>query len=155
MNWMMKPMQSRLDPSLLPPEELDRLAEMVFEEERPALIGREGVRIDLPDPIFHLLVRTVRAMQEGKCVFLLPEDETFTTQAAASYLGMSRQFLVNLLDQGAIPHHRVGTHRKVYFKDLLAYQKQRDQQRRKDLDQLFEEVEAVGVYDAQPPEDEG
>ena len=113
MNWMMKLTQSRLDPSLLPPEDLDRLAEMVFEEERPALIGREGVRIDLPDPIFHLLVRTVRAMQEGKCVFLLPEDETFTTQAAASYLGMSRQFLVNLLDQGASPHHRVGTHRMV------------------------------------------
>lgn len=155
MNWMMKFAQSRLDPSLLSPQELDRLAEMVFEEERPALVGREGVRIDLPDPIFHLLVRTVRAMQEGKCIFLLPEDETFTTQAAASYLGMSRQFLVNLLDRGMIAHHRVGTHRKVYFKDLLLYQRQRDQQRHRDLDQLFEKVEAAGVYDEQPREDEG
>ena len=154
MSWMMKLAQSRLDPSLVSPGELDRLAEMVFQDERPALIGREGVRIDLPDPIFHLLVRTVRAMQEGKSIVLLPEDETFTTQAAASFLGMSRQFLVNLLDQGAIPHHHVGTHRKVYFKDLLAYQKQRDQQRRKDLDQLFEKAEAAGVYDAQPSEDE-
>lgn len=152
---MMKLTQPRLDPSLLSPEELDRLAEMVFEEERPALVGREGVRIDLPNPIFHALVETVRALQEGKCVFILPEDETFTTQAAADYLGTSRQFLVNLLDQDVIPHHRVGTHRKVYFKDLLAYQKKRDQQRRKDLDQLFEKVEAAGVYDALPPENEG
>ena len=129
---------------------------MVFEEERPALVGREGIRIDLPDPIFHLLVRTVRAMQEGKSIVLLPEDETFTTQAAASFLGVSRQFLVNLLDKGTIPHHRVGSHRRVYFKDLLVFQKRRDQERRTTLNKLFDKVEATGVYDAElSTEDEG
>lgn len=140
--------ESRLDPSLLTPGELDRLAEMVFEEERPALVGREGVRIDLPDPIFHLLVRTVRMMQQGKAMVLMPEDETFTTQAAANFLGMSRQFLVDLLDAGKIPHHRVGAHRRVYFKDLLAYQKQRDRERREGMDRVFTEADKAGVYDA-------
>lgn len=147
--------ESRLDPSLLTPDELDRLAEMVFEEERPALVGREGVRIELPDPIFHLLVRTVRMMQQGKAMVLMPEDETFTTQAAANFLGMSRQFLVDLLDAGKIPHHRVGAHRRVYFKDLLAYQKQRDHERREAMDRVFTEADKAGVYDAAlPTEDE-
>ena len=114
-----------------------------------------GVRIDLPDPIFHLLVRTVRMMQEGKAVVLMPEDETFTTQAAANFLGMSRQFLVDLLDAGKIPHHRVGAHRRVYFKDLLAYQKQRDRERREAMDRVFTEVDKAEVYDAAlPTEDE-
>src|SRR5438876_11096745 len=99
--------ENRIDPSRLTPEELDRLAGMVIEDDRPALVGREGVRLELPDPIFHLLVRVIRTMREGRAIVLMPEDETFTTQAAASFLGMSRQFLVNLLERGEISFHRV------------------------------------------------
>jgi len=46
----MKLAENRFDPALIDPGELQKL-EIVFEKERPALIGREGVRIDLPDPI--------------------------------------------------------------------------------------------------------
>jgi len=70
---------NRIDPSRVSPEELDRLADMVIEEERPALIARDGVRLELPDPIFHLLVRIIRMMREGRAIVLLPEDETCTT----------------------------------------------------------------------------
>jgi excisionase family DNA binding protein len=147
--------ESRLDPSLFSPDELDRLAELVFEDERPALVGCKGVRIDLPEPIFQLLVRSVRMIQQGKAIVLMPEDEAFTTQAAANFLGMSRQFLVNLLEAGKIPYHRVGTHRRVYFKDLLAYQKQRDFERRQALERVFIEADKAGVYDVTlPAEDE-
>ena len=62
----------RLDASLLDPKELNRLADLVIREDRPALIGREGVRIDLPDPIFHLLVRIIRTIREGMAIVLLP-----------------------------------------------------------------------------------
>src|SRR4051812_1330604 len=105
---MMNNAENRIDPSRLSPEELDQLAEMVIEEDRPALIGREGVRLELPDPIFHLLVRVIRMMREGRAIQLLPEDETCTTQAAADFLGMSRQFFVNLIESGQLPFHRVG-----------------------------------------------
>lgn len=150
----MKLVENRLDPSLVSPEELDRLAEVIFEEQRPALIGREGVRIDLPDPIFHHLVRVVRAMKEGKTIVLLPEDETFTTQAAADFLGVSRQFVVNLLEQNKIPHHKAGSHRRVYAKDLMAYQKLRDKNRRNAMDGLFRAIDDAGVYDNVIPPDE-
>ena len=125
----MNPKEDRLDPSLLKPAELNQLIELVSREERPALVGREGVRIELPDPIFHLLVNTVRQMQQGRAIILMPEDETFTTQAAAALLGMSRQHLVELMEKGEIPHHRVGTHRRVTLKDLRAYQEVRDKGR--------------------------
>ncbi len=139
---------NRIDPSLLSPAELDQLAELVIEEDRPALVGREGVRIDLPDPIFHHLVRVINMMREGKAIVLFPEEETFTTQAAANFLGMSRQFLVNLLEEGKIPFHRVGAHRRVYFRDLLAYQKQRDNKRHQALKQLAQSVDDEGLYNA-------
>ena len=79
---------------------------------------------------------------------MLPEEETFTTQAAANYLGVSRQHLVDLLEEEKIPFHRVGTHRRVYFKDLLGFERQRDASRRKSLDKLMGDVDEAGFYDA-------
>jgi excisionase family DNA binding protein len=86
-------------------------------------------------------------MRHGKAMFVLPEDETFTTQAAANYLGMSRQFFVSLLESGKIKFHRVGSHRRVYFKDLKEYAKTRDEERRSTLSSLFKEMQEDGHYD--------
>lgn len=139
--------ENRLDPSQLDPAELDLLMSLIGREDRPALIGREGVRINLPEPIFHVLVNLIRQMREGRAVVLMPEDETFTTQAAASFLGVSRQHLVDLMDKGEVPHHRVGTHRRVTLKDLLVYQKARDTNRRQALGGLFKKLKQEGYYE--------
>jgi len=87
-------------------------------------------------------------MSERRAIVMIPEDETFTTQAAANYLGMSRQHLVNLLEEGRIPFHRVGSHRRVFFRDLLAFEKKRDADRREALDRLMHEVDEAGLYDS-------
>lgn len=146
----MKMMENRLDPSVLTRrqlQELDRLSEAVLADERPALVGREGVRLELPEPLFNLLAKVVRTMREGKAIVLLPESESITTQAAAEFLGVSRPFLVQLLEKDAIAHHKVGTHRRVYLRDLMEYQRQRDSRRRRTLDDLRRKVEAAGFYD--------
>jgi excisionase family DNA binding protein len=72
-------------------------------------------------------------MAEHRAIVMIPEDETFTTQAAANYLGVSRQHLVDLLEAGHISFHKVGSHRRVYFRDLLVFEKQRDTERRERL----------------------
>jgi excisionase family DNA binding protein len=144
----MNTQENRLDPSQLDPAELDRLMSLIGRDERPALVGREGVRIDLPEPIFHVLVNLIRQMQDGRAVVLMPEDETFTTQAAASFLGVSRQHLVDLMDRGEIPHHRVGSHRRVTLKDLMVFQKARDVERRKALGGLFRKLKQEGYYES-------
>jgi excisionase family DNA binding protein len=131
--------------------ELNRLSEAVLADERPVLVGRKGVRLELPEPIFHLLAVAVRTMREGKALVLLPESESVTTQAAAEFLGVSRPFVVDLLEKDAIPHHKVGTHRRVYLKDLIEYQRQRDSRRRTTLDDLRRKVEAGGLYDKGTP----
>ena len=144
----MKMTENRFDPSALMARQrldLDRLNEAVLADERPALVGREGVRLELPEPIFHLLARMVRTLREGKAVALLPESKSMTTQAAAEFLGVSRPFVVALLEKDAIPHHKVGTHRRVYLKDLLDYQRQRDNRRRATLDDLRRQVGAAAL----------
>ena len=144
----MNTQENRLDPSQLDPAELDRLMSVIGRDERPVLVGREGVRIDLPEPIFHVLVNLIRQMHEGRAVVLMPEDETFTTQAAATFLGVSRQHLVDLMDRGEIPHHRVGSHRRVTLKDLMVFQKARDVERRKALGGLFKKLKQEGYYES-------
>jgi excisionase family DNA binding protein len=140
---------NRLDASLLTEEEralLQPLLDLAERNKHPSLKGADGTEIRLPEPIYQLLVRVLMDMRHGRAIVLMPEEETFTSQAAANFLGMSRQYLVSLLDRGLIPHHRVGTHRRVYFKDLRDYAKKRDKERRSGLNRLFKEVKAAGKY---------
>jgi excisionase family DNA binding protein len=139
---------NRLDPSLIPDDQLAELAQAFAKPGHVALIDENGNRTHLPEEIFRHFARIVRLMSERKAIVMVPEDEAFTTQAAANYLGMSRQHLVGLLERNEIPHHKVGTHRRVTFKDLLAYEKHRDKARREALDKLSAEVDAAGLYDS-------
>lgn len=147
----MKLTQNRLDPSELSPEdfrEVDRLLAEVFGPQRPALVNAAGERLELPQPVYDMLVHVLRSVRERRAVVMLPEDETFTTQAAADYLGMSRPFLIGLLDKGEIPFHYVGSHRRVVFRDLLEYEKNRDAARRAAMNDLLKKVQAAGLDDA-------
>ena len=145
---MLTTRNNRLDPSLIPEEELAELAKVFAKPEHIALIDAQGNRTHLPEALFAHFARIVRLMSERKAIVLVPEDEAFTTQAAANYLGVSRQHLVDLLEQNEIPHHKVGTHRRVTFKDLLAYERKRDTTRREALDKLSAAAESAGLYDS-------
>lgn len=138
----------RLDPSEISTEALDDLSGVLTAPGRAALVDEAGNRVELPPPLFQHLLRVVRLMAERRAIVMIPEDETFTTQAAANYLGVSRQHLVDLLKRGKIPFHMVGSHRRVYFRDLLAYEKDRDAGRRSSLDRLMHEVDEAGLYDS-------
>lgn len=148
----MKPTENRFDASQLSEEEmaqLQPLLDMAQRNNHPCLKGADGKEIPLPQPIFRALVKIVQDMRQGKAIVLFPEDETFTTQAAANYLGMSRQHLVTLLETGAIPFHRVGSHRRVSFMDLRAYARDRDKQRRANMSELFKRLRDEGQYDSE------
>ena len=63
---------------------------------------------------------------------------------------MSRQYLIKLLEQNEIPHHSVGTHRRLYARDVFAYKAIRDTARRKTLDDLARKEHDEGIYDRMP-----
>lgn len=60
-------------------------------------------------------------MAEGRLVRPPEPDEEMTTQQVANLLGVSRPFVVKLIDEGRLPGHKVGTHRRVYTRDAHAY----------------------------------
>ena len=85
------------------------------------------------------------AMNRKQAVFMMPEDEAFTTQAAATFLGMSRPYLVRLLEAGTIPFNRVGTHRRIRFSDLLDYQQKRSKERKAILDEMTSKLDEACI----------
>ena len=139
-------LETRLDPSEIDRETLDRLIAAFSKPGHVSVIEEDGQRSDIPEALYRHVLEILRMMSAGRSIVMIPEDEQFTTQAAANFLGVSRQFLVNMIEKNEIPHHRVGTHRRIYFRDLLAYQKKRDQTRRSALDKLSSEVENAGLY---------
>jgi len=140
-------MSHRIDPSSVEPSEIEALELLISQGGRPALVDATGNRSELPEALYKLLVHIIEQIKKGQSMVLVPEDETFTTQAAANFLGMSRQHLVDLLEEGHIPYHKVGSHRRIYFYDLRAYSAERDLARRKTMDELFDRVNDSGKYD--------
>jgi excisionase family DNA binding protein len=139
--------ENRVGPSDIAPEEQSGLERMLLGEVRPVLLTSGGDVIELPKAINDLFVSVVQAMKQKQAVFLMHEDEAFTTQAAANYLGVSRQYLVRLLEDDKIPFHHVGTHRRVFFKDLVKFQRDRSKTRKAGLDKMTEDLVGAGVYD--------
>ena len=110
------------------------------------LVGPDGEGRQLPDSLYAFLVQLIGSLQKGKCVYILQNQARFTTAEAAAMLGVFRQFLVNLLKSGEIPHHMVGTHRRIYVQDLMRYKAKRDGYRSKVLRDLISAEVQEGLY---------
>lgn len=124
-----------------------------IQRSRAKLVGPDGKTQNLPVSLYEFLVKLIADLCEGQSVAIVQNDAQLTTVEGARMLGVSRQFLIKLLERGEIPHHMVGTHRRVYVRDLLAYKAKRDSNRRKILDDLTRAEAEDGLYDLEPPDD--
>ncbi len=114
------------------------------------LIGLDGKAHLLPADLSVFLAQVLGELKAGNPITILEDNAELTTMEAARMLAVSRQFLVQLLEQGKISFHNTGTHRRVYARDLLAYRTKRDAERRKLLDELVLAEWEDGTYDAIP-----
>ena len=127
---------------------------MLLHPGRVQLVGPEDALLEIPESVYKVILNLLSKLQEGKTIAFLPVMEELTTKAAADYLGVSRQFLVRLLEQAKIPFHRTGTHRRVYLKDVLEYKQKRDAARHEAIKGLAEKELEEGTYDFALPDEE-
>lgn len=104
-----------------------------------------GELMILPASVVGLLTRILDEMAHGNAVTLVPSHAKLTTQEAADFLGISRPHLIKILESGAIPYAKVGSHRRIGFRDLVEYKKGIDAERHKVLDELAQEAQELGL----------
>ncbi len=122
------------------------LAACVGQGDTAELLVIDGdTRIQVPVKALRLLVDILAQMAQGNAVSVVPIHAELTTQEAADYLNVSRPFLVGLLERGALPFRKVGTHRRVRFQDLLAYEQQQRAQQEAALAELARQAQELGL----------
>src|SRR3954453_6337256 len=104
--------------------------EIVKTHGRAKLVGPDGEEVPIPQSAFTALAHAARDMASGKTIMLMPRDKELTTQQAAELLNVSRPYLVRLLDAGAIPSTKTGSHRRVLAEDVISYRRTRALERR-------------------------
>ena len=101
--------------------------------------------IPIPVTAFRLLNSILTEMAKGNAVTLIPVHAELTTQQAAHVLNVSRPFLIEQLEKGVIPYRKVGTHRRVMFKDLMEYKQTMDRNRLNALEELSAIDQELGL----------
>jgi excisionase family DNA binding protein len=95
--------------------ELARMFSAKLEQSTNVLLG------DLPKPVLMLVRQILENWGNGHAVSLSVLPDELSTQEAASVLGVSRPFVVKLMNQGVFAHRKVGTHRRVMLSEVLGY----------------------------------
>lgn len=111
------------------------------------VVAGEKRTLNLPPVALKMLAEAMGHLARGNAVKIAPVHMELTTQQAADILGVSRPFLVKLLEEGKIPFRRPHTHRRLRLQDLLEFKEREDALRHKALDELTELNEEMGLYD--------
>lgn len=101
--------------------------------------------IDVPVSALRMLVDILAQMAEGNAVTIVPYHAELTTQEAADFLNVSRPHFVGLLERNELSYRKVGSHRRILFRDLVAYQQRSRVERKKALEELAEQAQQLGL----------
>lgn len=101
--------------------------------------------LKLPPKVLRLFADMLGCLAQGKAVAIMPKELDVTTQEAAMFLNVSRPYLVRLLEEGKIPFHKVGTHRRIRFEDVVQYKEQRQKISQDALQQLADQAQELNM----------
>ena len=108
-------------------------------------VQETGEYMTIPKKALELLSQIIRNMSEGRSISLIPSDSEISTQQAADMLNVSRPHLVKLLKEGAIPHKKTGSHRRILLQDLIAYGEKIANHREAQLDFLAKQAQQLNL----------
>ena len=138
--------------TLLPPkQEVSQLALVPTKRRTPTLIDANGKELELPEEMLALLSFVMKAWKHGQGITVTVQSQLVTTQEAADLIGCSRQHVVSLMDSGALPGRKIGTHRRIKLEDVLRFIHDEDKRRDQAIDELVALTEEMSGYENQQP----
>jgi excisionase family DNA binding protein len=75
-------------------------------------------------------------MAKGNALLVVPVQAELSTYEAAELLGVSRPFLIRLLEKEELPYRVVGRHRRIPCEALLAYKERTQRARAKAIAEI-------------------
>ena len=101
--------------------------------------------VALPPSALKLIGQLLGAMSEGRPITLMPSKQEFSTVEAAKFLNVSRPFVIKEIEEGRLPHRKVGAHRRVAFDDLVTYAREMRKRQEGALERLAENARELGL----------
>jgi excisionase family DNA binding protein len=102
-------------------------------------------QVELPTSALRLLVDILAELADGNAVKVVPVHAELTTQEAADLLNVSRPHLVKLLEEGAVPFHKTGKHRRIRFADLMQFKADRDRSSEQAMEELARQAQELNM----------
>ena len=124
-----------------------RTLRQLVQEGSVNIVGAKGRKVELPCAVAGLLDEILMHMQAGEAVSIVPRRQDLTAQQAGNLLGVSRPFMVRLLEEGQLPFHMAGSRRRVYLKDLLVFKNCRDKERHEAIGRMARMEMKAMTYD--------
>lgn len=121
------------------------VADALARQPGEAVVVIDGQKFLLPPEAAAVLAVATKEIAAGRAVEVVPSDKLLTTGQAARHLGLSRTYMVTLLERNELPSERPGTHRRVKLSDVLEYKERRRQRRRAGLGSLAKLDEELGL----------
>lgn len=93
------------------------------------------VHMTVPRDTAGLVLQLIEAQERGGAV-VIPVQEEFTPNEAATILGISRPQVYKLIDQGRLAHRLVGTHRRIPAVAVTAFRAEQHAAQRQAMAEL-------------------
>ncbi len=100
-------------------------------------------QMELPTKALRALVEVLAELAEGNAVQIVPVHAELSTQEAADILNVSRPHVVKLVEEGHLPFHKTGKHRRVRLVDLLQFKAQRDKASQDAMAELTQQAQEL------------
>jgi len=109
-----------------------------------ALNANEGrdVRLEVGGGLAQVLRRFMQVALDAGGVAYGPLASEVTPEQAGKILGVSRPLVVQRMEDGRLPFHYVGTHRRCSLKDVLDL-KAKEERKDSIMRQMYEEFDAL------------
>ncbi len=127
-------------------EEIDKVLQRALASHLSPQLFFDGQTVDLPVAVREAIIDLLQRFASGNGVIIGSINSSLTTSQAAELLGISRTYIVRMIEQGRIPAHHRGTHHRIYLKDVLSYSENARRERASKLDEIAKLSASTGQY---------